>query len=147
MSFDIEGLDKLQEGLKQVVQTGVNEINKGLDRINNPESANAKSTSGVPAVCPYCGAKLNTNTEDAEIVCEYCGTKFDNSNARSIVDSVFDFVEKQQKIAADEKARQAEIAREKAAKKVVKKKKSRIGKFFFLRVVVMILMYYYMHFI
>lgn len=145
MNFDIEGLDKLQEGLKQLAQTGVNELNKGLDRINNPDAAGAKKAA-VPDACPYCGAKLNTISEEPEIVCEYCGARFDNSSQRSIVDSVFDFVEKQQKIQQDEKQRKAERERERQIRKAAKKRGSRIRGFFVLMIIVIFLMYYYMYF-
>lgn len=144
---DIEGIDKLQEGLKQAVQTGVNEINRGLDYINNPEEAKKQKQSNVPDVCPYCGAKLPKDAEAETITCEYCGAKFDNSSTGSIVDSVFDFVEKQQKIARETKDKEIELAKikaqEKAARRAARKKHSFRRNVILLIVIVFILFYYY----
>jgi len=149
---DIEGLDKLQDGLKQVVQTGVNEINRGLDRINNPEEAKKNKEANVPDVCPYCGAKLPKDSEADVIKCEYCGAQFDNSSTGSIVDSVFDFVEKQQKIAMDAKQKDMESARvkaqlkaEKRAERMERKKRANRRNFFLLIIIILILAYCYSH--
>jgi len=141
MSLEIDGLDKLQENLKQLAQTGVNELNKGLERINNPEAAKEKSQ--VPENCPACGAKLPVDREASVIKCDYCGAEYDNSNAKSIVDSVFDFVEKQQQISIKEKERQLELERIKAEKKAARRKKSGFFRFAFLILIVFAILYYY----
>lgn len=140
MGFDINGLDKLQDNLKQLAQTGVDELNKGLDRINNPEAAKAAQ---VPEVCPKCGANLPKDKEAAVIKCAYCGSEYDNSNAKSIVDSVFDFVEKQQQISARERDKQLEIQRLKAEVKTKKRRKHGFIRFVLLMIVVFAILYYY----
>lgn len=139
MGLDINGLDKLQDNLKQLAQTGVNEINKGLDRINNPDAAKTQ----VPDACPKCGANLPKDKEATVIKCQYCGTEYDNSAARSIVDSVFDFVEKQQEIGAREREKQLEIQRLKAQRRAEKRRKSGFIRFILLILVVFAILYYY----
>lgn len=99
MKMDIDGLDKLQEGIQKAVQKGVNELNRGLDRINNPQENNS-----APSICPNCNAKLNILSDSNIVTCEYCGSQFDNIKNKSVVDSVFDFVEKQQKFATEQMA-------------------------------------------
>lgn len=91
--MEIDGLDELKEGLQKVVQKGVDELNRGLDRINNPDKKPMSTDT-----CPNCTAKLNFSSSDRYITCEYCGTQVENN--RSVVDTVFDFVEKQQKAAS-----------------------------------------------
>lgn len=118
MGFDIDGLDELQDGLKKVVQKGVDEVNKGLDRINNPESAKAP----VPTVCPNCGAKFTYTKDQAMIVCEYCGSQYKNEN-RSMVDSVFEFVEKQQKVAKENQSQAQERLQYEREQKAIRKAK------------------------
>lgn len=144
---DIEGLDKLQDGIKQVVQTGVNELNKGLDYINNPDEAKKQRQANVPDVCPYCGAKLPKDSSADVIKCAYCGSEFDNSSNGSIVDSVFDFVEKQQKIAMEQKEQQIELAKakaqQKAAKRAARRKHAFVRNVILLIIIVFFLMYYY----
>jgi len=143
---DIEGLDKLQDGLKQAVQTGVNELNKGLEKLNNPEEAK----SNVPETCPYCGAKLPQDSELETIKCAYCGAEFDNSQAKTIVDSVFDFVEKQQQIAKEQKDKELELAKikaqEKAAKRAARKKHAFVRNFIFLVIILLAFLYYYFNY-
>jgi len=151
MSFnDIEGLDKLQENVEKLAQAGVKGLNKGLDelskgleRINNPE---ASEKSKVPEVCPYCGAKLPQDKEATTIKCEYCGAEFDNSNEKTIVDSVFDFVEKQQQISAQEREKKLEIERLKALKRVERKKKSFFRNIILLIIIVIAVCYYYVNY-
>lgn len=139
--FNIEGLDELQNNLKQLASKGVKELNKELNRINNPEAA--KKDSAVPDECPYCGAKLNKDSEATVIKCAYCGSQFDNSNARTIVDSVFDFVEKQQEIGIKEREARLNEARIKAEIKLKKRKKHRFFKFILLLIVCYAILYYY----
>lgn len=143
-NFDIEGLDELQGNLKQLAETGVKELNKGLNRLNNPQGAKTNSKAKVPEVCPYCGAKLPVDSDAATIKCEYCGAEYDNSNEKSIVDSVFDFVEKQQEIGQKEREKRLEIARLKAEAKLKKRKKSGFLRFVFLLIVVFAILYYYL---
>lgn len=116
MSFDIDGLDELQDGLKKVVQKGVDEVNKGLERINNPESAK----ESVPTVCPSCGAKINYARDQVMVICEYCGSQFKNEN-RSVVDSVIDFVEKQQQVAKENQDKMQESLQIKNEQKAIKR--------------------------
>jgi len=116
MGFDIDGLDELQDGIKKAVQKGVDEVNKGLDRINNPDSV--KETT--PTTCPNCSASLKVSREQAVITCEYCGSQFKNEN-RSIADSVFEFVEKTQKTAQESIQKQQEIDKAKNEKRAEKK--------------------------
>lgn len=141
MNFDIDGLDKLQDNLKQLAQTGVNELNKGLDKLNNIDGS--KDKPQVPENCPSCGAKLPVDKEAAVIKCEYCGAEYDNSSAKSIVDSVFDFVEKQQQISIREKERQLELQKLKAEKKAARRKKAGFIKFILLIIIVFVILYYY----
>ena len=141
MNFDIDGLDKLQDNLKQLANTGVNQLNKSLDRINN--NMNGEGKSQVPEKCPYCGASLPANSEASVIKCEYCGAEFDNSSEKTIVDSVFDFVERQQQIGLEEKKRHLEEARIKAEIKLNKRKKRNKFKFFFIIFVIFAILYYY----
>lgn len=141
MGFDIDGLDKLQDNLKQLAQTGVNELNKGLDKLNNIDGSKDKPL--VPEFCPSCGAKLPIDKEAPVIKCAYCGAEYDNSATKSIVDSVFDFVEKQQQISIKEKERQLELQRLKAEKRAAKRKKSGFIKFILLIIVVFVILYYY----
>ena len=116
--MEIEGLDKLSEGLQKVVQTGVNELNKGLDKVNSALSEGAEDSS-IPVKCPGCGASLHPSTE-AIIKCEYCGNEFNNTQSKTVVDKVLDFVSDQQKFAQEmvsQKATQkteTEIAKEAA---------------------------------
>lgn len=150
MNFnDIEGWDKLQENVGKIAEVGVKGINKGLDeisksinKINNPESAKSK----VPEVCPYCGAKLPQNKELDTIKCSYCGTEFDNSEEKTIVDSVFDFVEKQQQINAQEREKKLEIERLKAQRRAERKRKGFFRGFVLLIIIVIALMYYYVNY-
>lgn len=152
MGFDIEGLDKLAEGLKTLAQTGVNELNKGIDRINNPDHENAKGN--VPNVCPYCGAQLDNESSETVVKCEYCGAKFDNSADRTIADSIFDFVEKQQKIAQEQKDKKLEIekikaqakAEERAAKRALRRKWAPLRYMIILVLIVFAAMYYYYYY-
>lgn len=141
MGFDIDGLDQLQDGLKKVVQKGVDEVNKGLDRINNPESAK----ESVPTVCPNCGAKITYSKDQAYITCEYCGSQFKNEN-RSVVDSVFDFVEKQQQVAKENQQQvQEKIQREKELKAIKKAKResNRLIRSIFKLIILGFLLYIY----
>ena len=99
----------------------------------------------MPEVCPYCGAKLLINSEPV-VKCAYCGAEFDNSPSRTIADSVFDFVEKQQQIGLEERRRQLEEAKIKAEIKREKRKKKNKIKFFLLLIVIFaILLYYYVY--
>lgn len=151
MKFDIDGLDHLQEGLQQVVQKGVNEINKGLDRINNPDAVNKES---VPSVCPNCSAKLNLDKSKPVIKCEYCGTSFDNTQNKTLADNVFEFVEKQQKFAQEQhkiNQEQERLRREEEllkAKLKAEKRKERFASGIFRRIVWLSLLayggYYYL---
>lgn len=148
---DIEGMDKLQENLGKLAETGVkglnkglDELNKGLNRLSNPEAV--KKESKVPEVCPYCGAKLPQDKEAEVIKCAYCGAEFDNSNEKSIVDSVFDFVEKQQQMSLKEREVRLETERIKAEKKAQKRKKSGFRRLIFLIIVVLLVVYYYINF-
>lgn len=115
MKMDIDGLDKLQDGLQKALQKGVDELNKGLDRINNPEVKNS-----VPSNCPNCNAKINITSDDPTITCEYCGTQFDNTKNKSVVDSVIDFVEKQQQMASDHVDKNSDLAALKAKQAMLK---------------------------
>jgi len=137
---DIEGLDELQKNFKKLAESGIKELNKGMDRLNGKES---KEASAVPKECPYCGAKLNIDSEEPVIVCEYCGAKFDNSSDRSIVDSVFDFVEKQQKVAMEEIARKQEMERARQEAKRARKKSHFFRNIVFLFIIIMALLYFY----
>lgn len=139
MNLDINGLDKLQDNLKQLAQTGVDELNKGLERINNPDAAKSQ----VPDACTCCGASLPKNKEAAVIKCEYCGTEFDNSSVRSIADSVFDFVERQQEISAKERNKHLELKLKKAELKAARRKKAGFIRFILLILVVFAILYYY----
>lgn len=141
MSLDIDGLDELQDNLKQLAEKGVKELNKGLNRINNEVSPEGKSA--VPEVCPYCGAKLPQGSDSPTVKCDYCGAEFDNSNAKSIVDSVFDFVEKQQQVGLEERKRHLEEMRIKAELKREKRKKHNKFRFFFIIIVIFAICYYY----
>lgn len=133
MSFNIDGLDELQDGLKKAVQKGVDEVNKGLDRINNPDA-----TESTPTVCPNCSAKLSVSRNIPVIKCEYCGSEFNNTN-RTVVDSVIDFVEKQQKIVqeninnnsnidADAKIKAREIREKERANREAKRLEHKVAK-------------------
>ncbi len=123
----IEGLDKLGDNLESLVQKGVDELNKGLDRINNGTTGSSQSASKVPTQCPNCAAPLNANLspDHPYIICEYCGTRFDNIQTKSVVDSVFDFVEKQQKVASENMARKAEIRAEMEARHEIARAEAR----------------------
>lgn len=115
--MEIDGLDELKEGLQKVVQKGVDELNRGLDRINNPDKKPSSTDT-----CPNCTAKLKFNSSDKYITCEYCGSQVENT--RSVVDTVFDFVEKQQKVASENinaKAKMDEIKAEREAYKLQRK--------------------------
>ena len=144
MGYNINGLDDLSENLKKLAEKGVSELNKGLDKIN--QDINSKNEKPkVPGVCPYCGAKLSVNSEPV-VKCDYCGAEFDNSASRTIADSVFDFVEKQQQIGLEERKRQLEEARIKAEIKREKRKKKNKIKFFLLLIVIFaLLLYYYVY--
>lgn len=149
MGFEIDGLDKLQEGLKNLVQNGVNELNKGLDRLNNPEQNDDKAN--VPEVCPYCGARLDNTSREAVIKCDYCGAQFDNSSERTIADSIFDFVEKQQKIEAEKQNKKLEIQRikaeEKAARRAARRKWAPLRYLVLLVLIVLGVVYYYFNYL
>lgn len=138
--FDIEGLDELKGNLKQLAEKGVKEVNRGLERLNGLEPS---EKSAVPENCPYCGAKLPINEERATIVCEYCGAKFDNSKAKSIADSVFDFVEKQQKIDLEKKQAALEAAKLKMAEKKIKRRKGSAVRFLLLIMFIFAVLYVY----
>ena len=138
--FDIEGLDELKGNLKQLAEKGVKEVNRGLERLNGLEPS---EKSQVPENCPYCGAKLPINDESATIVCEYCSAKFDNSKAKSIADSVFDFVEKQQKIDLEKKQAALEAARLKMAEKKIKRRKGSAIRFLLLIMLIFAILYVY----
>ncbi|MDO4187851.1 MAG: hypothetical protein Q4D29_02575 [Lachnospiraceae bacterium] len=142
MNFDIDGLDELQDNLKQLAEKGVKEINKGLNRINNGPEASGKSA--VPEKCPYCGATLSTNSEEPVIKCEYCGAQFDNSSSKSIVDSVFDFVEKQQQVTLQEREIRLKEMAAKAEKKREKRKKKNRAFFFLLLIMIFAILYIYL---
>ena len=153
MKFDeIDGLDKLEENLGKLAQVGVNGLNKGLSEINKnlervaDPNAFKKSVAQVPEVCPYCGAKLEQGSDKPVVVCEYCGSQFDNSSEKTIVDSVFDFVEKQQKFAKEEREFKAERERVKAELKLKKRKKTRWIRFVFLIAMVLFMIYYCLNF-
>lgn len=143
MGMDIEGLDKLQEGLQKVVQKGVDELNKGLDRINNPEGT---SETKVPTKCPNCNATLNIDTEDPVITCEYCGTKIKNVPNKSVVDSVFDFVEKQQQFASETIVKKAEVEAQRKVEREARKARRRaarlIRRIIFLIIVIVLAIFY-----
>ena len=139
-NFDIEGLDELQDNLKKLANKGVKELNRGLERINNP---GAEKESAVPEECPYCGAKLSVNKDAQVIKCAYCGTEFDNSASKSIVDSVFDFVEKQQDVALKMREDKIRELQAKAEIKKHKRKKHGFLRFIFILVVCFAILYYY----
>lgn len=140
--FNIEGLDELQDNLKSLAEKGVKELNKGLNRINNPEGYKEEKNA-VPDVCPYCGAKLPVDSTATTIKCEYCGAEYDNSSTRSIADSIFDFVEKQQEIGIKEREARLNEMRIKAEIKKNKRKKKNKFKFFFILIVIFMILYYY----
>lgn len=140
--MSINGLDDLQGNLKKLAEKGVSELNKGLDRINN-EINGQQEKNKVPDVCPYCGAKLPVNSEDDIIKCAYCGAEFDNSASKTIADSVFEFVEKQQQIGIEERKRHLEELRLKAELKREKRKKANKFRFFFIIIAIFAILYYY----
>ena len=142
MGLNINGLDELQGNLKQLAEKGVKELNKGLDKINSDLNG-TEEKSKVPEKCPYCGATLPVDKEAATIKCDYCGAEFDNSAARTIADSVLDFVERQQQIGAEEKRRHLEELRLKAELKREKRKKSNRRRFFFIIIAIFAILYYY----
>ena len=142
MNFNIDGLDELQDNLKQLAEKGVKEINKGLNRINN--NGEEAEKSGVPEKCPYCGAALPVGSEEPTIKCDYCGAEFDNSNDKSIVDTVFDFVEKQQQISLKEREMKLKAETLKAEKRRAKRKKKNRGAFFLLLIIIFIILYFYL---
>ena len=141
MGLEIDGLDKLSDNLKQLAQTGVNELNKGLDKLNNIDGS--KDKPAVPENCPSCGAKLPIDKDAPVIKCSYCGAEYDNSSAKSIVDSVFDFVEKQQQISIKEKERQLELQRIKLEQRKERRRKTRFIRFILLILLVFVILYYY----
>lgn len=138
MNFEINDLDRLKGNLQNVVQRGVDELNKGLEHINN----GGEKAPVVPQECPYCGAKLDVDSEEPTIVCAYCGTKYDNTKSKTIADSIFEFVEKQQDVAKVEAARKLAKEQEKAAKRARRKKNSIVRNVILLILVVFAFMYY-----
>lgn len=157
MKFDIDGLDKLHENIQQVVQKGVDELNKGLDKFN--DSVNERSASGssqtkstVTDTCPNCSAKL-VSLGNGVKKCEYCGSEFgsarQNTSGRTMMDSVFDFVEKQQHLNMETQAQRIEKERIKAEIKLKKMerrhRRSAIRKLFTLVFLIVFGYYCYTH--
>lgn len=138
MSFDINDLDRLKGNLQNVVQRGVDELNKGLEQINN----GGEKAPVVPQECPYCGAKLDVDSEEPTIVCAYCGTKYDNTKSKTIADSIFEFVEKQQDVAKVEAQRKLAREQEKAAKRARRRKNALVRNVIILVLLILAFMYY-----
>lgn len=142
MSTNNNEFDDLKGNLKKLAEKGVSELNKGLDRLNDDLKLQYEKTK-VPTECPYCGAKLPVDSETSTIKCDYCGAQFDNSSTRTIADSVFDFVEKQQQISLEERKRHLEEMRLKSELKMLKRKKKNKFRFFFIIIVIFAILYYY----
>lgn len=138
MSFDINDLDRLKGNLQTAVQRGVDELNKGLEQLNN----GGEKDPVVPSECPYCGAKLDVGSEDPVVVCSYCGSKFDNSKSKTIADSIFEFVEKQQDVAKTEAAKKLLKEQEKAERRARRKKNSLVRNVILLILIIFAFMYY-----
>lgn len=138
MSFDINDLDRLKGNLQNVVQRGVDELNKGLEQINN----GGEKAPVVPQECPYCGAKLDVDSEEPTIVCAYCGTKYDNTKSKTIADSIFEFVDKQQDVAKVEAQRKLAREQEKAAKRARRRKNALVRNVIILVLLILAFMYY-----
>lgn len=130
MKLDINGLDKLQDNIQQAVQKGVqkgvDELNRGLDRFNENINNDNKSKNGDAAnfdKCPNCSASL-TILDNGIKKCQYCGAEYgsasQNINGKTVMDSVFDFVEKQQKINMENHAQKLEKERIKTEMKLKK---------------------------
>lgn len=142
MNLDIEGLDELQENITKLANKGVKELNRGLERINNSDST---GKANVPEKCPYCGAALPVDSSAPVIKCEYCGAEFDNGNEGSIVDSIFDFVEKQKDINLREREIKLQQMKIKAEEKKAKRKKSIKRKFFLILIIIFFILWCYFY--
>ena len=126
MRFDIDGLDELQENIQQAVQKGVDELNKGIGKFNESVSYGGSSNKSASneseyTTCPNCSARL-VSLDNGVKKCEYCGATFGtakkNTNRSSMMDSVFDFVERQQKLNMETQAQKLENERIKAELKI-----------------------------